>query len=130
MIVLANRSGAGMTRTAEKAVETMIALAPRPAEEKAPELPITEDDKASWAGTYFHPPAQKVEIVLKDGKLFLRRGTSELEIRKTGENRFMTLASGASQGQRYVLVPGKDGAIAYLFSGGRALKKGDERRVR
>lgn len=123
VIVLANRSGAGMSRTAEKAMETMIALAPKPAEEKPAELPVTEADKASWTGTYFHPPAQKVEIMLKEGKLFLRRGTSELEIRKTGENRFMTLAAGSSQGQRYVLVPGRDGAIAYLFSGGRALKK-------
>jgi CubicO group peptidase (beta-lactamase class C family) len=123
VIVLANRSGAGMSRTADKAMETMIALAPRPAEEKPPEMPLTDADRTSWTGTYFHPPSQKVEIVLKEGKLFLRRGTSELEIRKTGENSFMALAPGSSQGQRYVLVPGKDGAIAYLFSGGRALIK-------
>lgn len=123
VIVLANRSGAGMSRTADKAMETMIALAPRPAEEKPPEMPLTDADRTSWPGIYFHPPSQKVEIVLKEGKPFLRRGTSELEIRKTGENSFMALAPGSSQGQRYVLVPGKDGAIAYLFSGGRALKK-------
>lgn len=123
VIVLANRSGAGMSRTAEKAMETMIALAPRPAEEKPPEMPLTDADKTSWPGTYFHPPSQKVEIVLKEGKLFLRRGASELEIRKTGENRFTTSVPGSTQDQRYVLVSGKDGTITYLFTGGRAMKK-------
>jgi CubicO group peptidase (beta-lactamase class C family) len=123
VIILANRSGANLSKTAEKAAEMMITLGPKPAEEKPMDVPVSEAEKAEWIGTYFHPPAQKVEILLKEGRLFLRRGRAELPIRKTGKNQFSVTPPGASQGQRFILVPGKDGKTAYLFSGGRASKK-------
>jgi CubicO group peptidase (beta-lactamase class C family) len=123
VIILANRSGANLRKTAEKAAEMMITLGPKPVEEKPLDVAVSEAEKTSWVGTYFHPPAQKVEILLKEGKLFLRRGTAELPIRKTGENQFSVTPPGSSQGQKFTLVPGRDGRIAYIFSGGRASKK-------
>jgi hypothetical protein len=80
-------------------------------------------EKTEWPGTYVHPPAQKTVIVLKDGKLFVRRGSTDLPIRKTGANQISVVAAGAARGQQYFIVRGKDGKTLYLHSGGRASKK-------
>jgi len=61
--------------------------------------------------------------VLKDDKLFLRRGSTDLPLRKIGTDRISAAAEGAARGQQYVIVRGKDGKSLYLHSGGRALKK-------
>lgn len=60
---------------------------------------------------------------MKEGRLFLSRGTAKLPIRKTGENQFSVTSPGASQGQKFTLVPGKDGKIAYLCFDERASRK-------
>lgn len=123
VIVLANRTGASLSKTAEKAMEMMLPLAPKAPQEVEEDLPISDADKAEWVGAYLQPGGQKLEIVLKDGKLFLRRGTSELPIRKTGENRISVAAPGASRAQQLFIVRGKDGKTLYLHTGGRAAKK-------
>jgi len=123
VIILVNRTGASLSQTAEKAMEMMLPLAPKAPQEVEKDLPISDADKAEWVGAYAQPPSQKLEIVLRDGKLFLRRGTSELPIRKTGENRISVAAPGATRGQQFFIVRGKDGKILYLHTGGRAAKK-------
>lgn len=57
VIILANRSGAHLSKTAEKAAEMMIALGPKPVEYKVLDMPVTEADEAGWVGTYSHPAA-------------------------------------------------------------------------
>jgi CubicO group peptidase (beta-lactamase class C family) len=122
VIILANRTGASLSDTAEKAMEMMLPLTPKTTESES-ELALTEADKADWPGIYRHPPSQRVEIVLKDGKLFLRRGSVESPIRKTGPNQISAAAPGSPRGQQYFIVRGQDGKTLYVHSGGRAMKK-------
>jgi hypothetical protein len=91
------------------------------------ELSFSDKDKLELPGTYFHPPAQRVEIILKNDKLFLRRGSTDLPLRKIGTDRISAAAEGAARGQQYVIVRGKNGKSLYLHSGGRALKKTQNR---
>lgn len=123
VIILANRTGASLSKTATKAMEAMLALAPASPVQAENDLPITASDKAELPGTYLHPPSQKVEIVLKDGNLFLRRGSTDVPIRKTAGDRISAVPAGSVRGQQYVVVRGKGGKNLYLHSGGRALKK-------
>jgi CubicO group peptidase (beta-lactamase class C family) len=123
VIILANRTGVSLNKTAEKAMEILLPLKPPTQAEVEKELIFSDKDKSELPGTYFHPPAQRVEIVLKDDKLFLRRGSTDLPLRKIGTDRISAAAEGAARGQQYVIVRGKDGKSLYLHSGGRALKK-------
>jgi CubicO group peptidase (beta-lactamase class C family) len=123
VIILANRSGASLDKTAEKAMEMFLPLTPKPAPKTPVEMPISEADTAAWVGTYQNAPAEKIEIFLKDGKLLLRRGNSELPIRKTGENQISAGVPGNSRQAQFTIVHGKDGRTFYLHSGGRAFRK-------
>jgi hypothetical protein len=104
-------------------MELMLPLVPPAPAAADKELPLTEADKTDWPGVYLHPPSQRVEIVLKEGRLYLRRGSSDLPIRKLAADRISAAQEGAAGGQRYLIVRGKDGKTLYLHSGGRALKK-------
>jgi len=123
VVILANRSGASLNKTAEKAMEMFLTLTPKTEPKTPAELPISEADAAAWVGTYQNAPAEKIEIFPKDGKLFLRRGTSELPLRKTGENQISAGASGNPRQAQFTIVRGKDGRTLYLHSGGRAFRK-------
>lgn len=123
VIILANRSGASLDKTAEKATEMFLPLTPKPAPKPPPELPISEAEKAAWIGTYQNVPTEKIEIFSKEGRLFLRRATSELPIRKTGENQISAGVPGNPRQVQFTIVQGRDGKTLYLHSGGRAFKK-------
>ena len=123
VIILANRTGVSLNKTAEKAMEVLLPLKPPIQAGAEKELSFSGQDKLELPGTYFQPPSQRVEIVLKVDKLFLRRGSSDLPLRKIGADRISAAAEGAARGQQFVIVRGKDGKSLYLYSGGRALKK-------
>ena len=123
VIILANRSGASLDKTAEKAMEMFLPLTPKPEPKPLVELPISEAEKAEWVGTYQNLPTDKIEIFARDGKLFLRRGTSELPLRKTAENQVSAGAPGNPRQAQFTFVRGKDGRTLYLHSGGRAFRK-------
>jgi CubicO group peptidase (beta-lactamase class C family) len=123
VIILANRTGANLAKTAEKAMETLLPLAPPGPPSVVTELAFSEEEKAVLPGIYVHPPSQRVEIVLKEGNLSLRRGSTDLPLRKTGPDRISAAGADTARGQQYVVVRGKDGKTLYLFSGGRAMKK-------
>jgi CubicO group peptidase (beta-lactamase class C family) len=122
VIVLGNRTGVALNRTAEKAMELMLPLKPKEAEKPREELPMTEAEMASYAGKYGQRDVS-VEILLKDGKLFLRQGPSELPIRKVGENRFAAGVPSNSTPMEFTLVLGSDGRPEYFHAGLRAAKR-------
>jgi CubicO group peptidase (beta-lactamase class C family) len=122
VIILANRTGASLGKTAERAMEMMLPLSPKKQDIET-DVPFSAAEKTDWPGTYMHPPAQKVEIVLKDDRLFLRRSSAESAIRKVSADQITTAAPGSTGGQQYFFVRGKDGKTLYLHAGGRALKK-------
>ncbi|HLF83556.1 MAG TPA: serine hydrolase domain-containing protein, partial [Blastocatellia bacterium] len=106
VIVLGNRTGVALNKTAEKAMELMLPLKSKEAEKPKQELPMTAAEMANYAGKYGQREIS-VEILLKDGKLFLKQGPSERPIRKIGENRFA--APGATATLEFALVRGPDG---------------------
>jgi hypothetical protein len=77
---------------------------------------------AKYAGSYTNG-AQRVDLLARDGKLFFRRGSTEMEAVKTGELLFSMKPPNGGAAQNFSLVPGAGGAIAYLHAGSRAFKK-------
>jgi CubicO group peptidase (beta-lactamase class C family) len=117
VVVLANRSGVSMPRTAEAALEAALQLpgAPAAPSTRKPEAPGAAD-RARLAGTYSQGPRQ-ITISVKDGALVLRQGARELPMQKIGELEF---TAGAT---RYVFVADAAGAVTFLHSGGRSWRK-------
>jgi CubicO group peptidase (beta-lactamase class C family) len=113
VIILGNRTGASLPKTAETALELMLALQPV-SEEKPKPVPMTATEMAGYCGVYASA-GDRVEIFARDGRLFARRGDGEVEVSKLGDRRFVT-----SRGARLALVPGSSGRAEYLILGGRA----------
>jgi hypothetical protein len=116
VIVLGNRTGVALNKTAEKAMELMLPLKPKEAETPKQEQPMTAAEMANYAGKYGQREVS-VEILLKDGKLFLKQGPTETPIRKVGENRFAAAALSSSTPMEFTLVPGADGKAEYFHAG-------------
>jgi hypothetical protein len=122
VVILVNRSGAQLQKTSERALELLAALPPSDPPSTTP-IAMTTAELAKFAGVYVNPPV-RIEVTTRDAKLYFRRGAQEAEIAKVGDLRFsMTLTPGGSA-QTFALVPGADGAIAFLHIGSRAFRKG------
>lgn len=116
VVVLANRSGASLPRTLEKATELALALPPAPdaSDEAAPSMPpMTDAERSAYAGVYSQG-LRTMEVVARDGRLFVKQGTSESELRRIGPHRFAP---------NWFFVAAADGRIEYLHAGGRSWKK-------
>ena len=80
-------------------------------------------EMAKYAGSYTNPPA-RIDVTVREGKLYFRRGAQEDEATKVGDLRFaVTPPPPAGTPQTFTLVPGADGAIGFLHMGSRALKR-------
>lgn len=133
VIVLANRTGSGLARTASKALELALPLK-SPAETKSPERRTpSEAEIAKLAGIYTNN-RQTLELVAKDGRLWLNQratvGTSsrEVELMIIGDNRLVPQAVDAAAGSGdspagYFIVRDATGACEFLCTSDRALKK-------
>ncbi|HYJ45080.1 MAG TPA: serine hydrolase domain-containing protein [Pyrinomonadaceae bacterium] len=113
VIVLTNKSGMTLSKTTTRAKELYLSLKPAPKEEPKKALALTTTDLNSFAGKYTNGP-QVWEILVKEGKLYLKDSDSEYALSKTGEAR---LSFGDSLENDVVLVPGADGRIEYIFTG-------------
>jgi CubicO group peptidase (beta-lactamase class C family) len=132
VIVLTNRSGSSLPKTATRAMEIALSLTPEPPR-KAPE-PQTLGDKeiADLVGSYTNR-RQTIELYVEGGKLRARRSGSDVsrlagEVMKTGEHRITVSAPGTEDESgrpivSFTVVVGPDGKPEYLMSGSRALKK-------
>jgi CubicO group peptidase (beta-lactamase class C family) len=122
VIVLGNRTGVALNKTAEKAMELMLPLKPKEAEKPREELPMTTAEMANYTGKYGQRDVS-VEILMKDGKLFLKQGPSEILVRKIGENRFEAIGPGNTAPMEFALVPGVDGKAEYFQGGLRSARR-------
>ena len=116
VVVTANRTGIGLNRTAEKAMELMLSLEPRSTTSPTTALAMTPADMAALAGTYSQA-ARKMTIVVRDGKLFLQQGGRDVAIEKVRDNEFRAGDGG------FVVVTGAGGRPEYLHAGGRSWRK-------
>jgi beta-lactamase family protein len=122
VIVLGNRTGVALNKTAEKAMELMLPLRPKEAGPSKQDIQMTATEMANYVGRYGQREVG-FEIFVRDGKLFLKQGTNEQAVTKVGENRFTAVASGSSNPMTFVLIPGADGKIEYFHAGLRAAKR-------
>ena len=118
VITVTNRTGVGLSRTSEKALELLLPLEPTADSKPKAELAISASEMAGYAGAYRNN-LSTVELFVKEGKLYGRQGGSERAVVKVGERRFRTGASGPE----FALVAGDGAAIEYLHAGGRTFKK-------
>lgn len=112
VIVLTNRSGETLPRTTEKAQELFLPLTPA----KAPvreALPLAPGDARRFVGVYVNAE-QTWEVALREGRLVLREGDSEIALTKTGPWR---LSYGEGLAGDVGFVAGVDGRAEYVFTG-------------
>jgi hypothetical protein len=78
----------------------------------------------SYTGIYRHSPRQFFEIVVQDGKLFLKDEEDLLTLKNIGENRFLYVRGNPAAADDLTFVPGTDCKPEYLHINGRAFRKG------
>jgi CubicO group peptidase (beta-lactamase class C family) len=122
VIILGNRSGIALNKTAEKAMEMMLPLKPREEEKLDVDVPMSAAEMAGYAGKYGQREVS-FEIILKDGKLFLKQGSNDLPVHKIADNRFAAVAPGNSRRMEFALVQGDGGKAEYFHAGLRAARR-------
>lgn len=120
VVVLGNRSGVNLVRTATTAMELLLPLQPMDATPPPAAVVLPEEQLGTYAGTYANPPA-RVTVTLKEGKLHLQQMDAEREMAPLGEHRFRL--GGAGDPAQVVFTPGPDGRPRYLSRGGRAYRR-------
>ena len=118
VIILCNKTGFNLPRTADKAAELVLGVAPEPPEPRAP-LPMSLEEMRRCAGRY-SSGLSRFELVIKDGKLMAMPGG---EVKKVGENRYTCGVTADGPTTSFQLVPAADGRPAFLVRKGRALKR-------
>jgi len=119
VIVLANRTGSALNKTAEKAMELMLPLTPVQKEDEKP-LAMSATEIESYAGIYSQGE-NKIEIAVREGKLFLKQETQEGPVTKKRANLFS--AAMPNGGFEFTFVLGAGGRVEFLHAGLRSFKK-------
>jgi len=94
-------------------VGTTLGLGLKDDDEKpAPVAAATETEIKEYVELYSHAP-QTWEILLRDGKMYVKFEDKKYPATKSGERKF---TFGAQNENELVFVPGKDGKIHFLFT--------------
>lgn len=127
IIILANKSGQALGKSARKAMEMMLPLKAASETKQFSAVAMTEAEMKTYAGTYWNNDKLNAQLSIKEGKLFIsfKEGdeTENAPVQKTGEHTFIIVAPGEPPGPAFVLIPGTDGKTEYLHFGNRAFKK-------
>ena len=116
VVVLANRSGISMLRTADAALEAFLKPATSRTSSKPTIMSTSTADHARFAGEYSQGPRRMI-IESKGSELILRQGSRETPLQKTGD---LELTAAETE---LVFVTDASGAITFVHSGGRSWKK-------
>jgi hypothetical protein len=119
-VVIANRSGSGLDRTLDAAMETV--LGPSRGETTAAsgaDAAVTPEDVAALEGRWANGRASVVEFKAAGGALTATVGTSgtALPVRRGADGRYR------AGGQAFSVITGKDGKTRYLVAGARAYRR-------
>jgi CubicO group peptidase (beta-lactamase class C family) len=134
VIILTNRTGSSLPRTAAAALEMLLPFDSKPTSDDVKPQPLTEKQMAELVGTYTNN-RQTIVLAVEDGKLQARRTASNASttagtLSWSGDNR-LAYYSGNADGDTslptttYYVVRDSSGRPAYLISSGRALKRKD-----
>jgi CubicO group peptidase (beta-lactamase class C family) len=122
IILAVNRSGGNLGRTMEKAMELTLPLEPRKQPAVPQSIAMNEAEMVRLAGTYSQG-ASKIEILVRDGKLYAQQGPRQLEVLKLGGEKYAVSVPGAPTPPVFALIPGPDGKTMFLHQGGRTLRR-------
>lgn len=107
VILLVNRT-AMLPKTTAMALEILSGRSAPPEAPATPAaLPMGEAEMASYVGKYANRWTE--EILIQDGKLFLKRGPGLWPVTKLGPTRFLATPPGGRPPQEFTLLPGADG---------------------
>jgi CubicO group peptidase (beta-lactamase class C family) len=115
VITVANRTGIGLTVTADMAMQIgLSSLPPRTSSTAVSSAPPGAELNA-YVGTYSQGP-RSIELLVRDGTLMLKQNNREQAVTISGDG---LLASGG----RWIVVRNASGAIEYLHAGSRSWRK-------
>jgi hypothetical protein len=69
-------------------LELLLPLAPKDEFRASAAQPLSDAEMKRYVGTYEQPNRFKIEILIKEGKLFIKEFNNEMLLTKIGENRF------------------------------------------
>ena len=118
VIILGNKSGTSLPKSADKAAELILGLAPVPAPKPKTFVPMTEAEMRAYAGKYQNHNGGP-EILLKEGRLVARVEGKEMPISKSAAGRLLTRDSDEVE---MIPVPA-EGQPEFIFMGFRAFKR-------
>lgn len=123
VIILGNTNNVVLNKTQEKAMETISSLKPKEEPKPKQSQPLTEAEMQKLVGTYSQPNRFKIEIFIKDGKLYIREFNQEMILSKIGENRFSFQFQVAKQTVEIYIQPAERGKPAFVHQYVWAFKK-------
>lgn len=114
VIILCNGDGVLLSKTREKAMELMLRLTPK--EEPKPETPqaMSEAEMKRYVGVYEQPNRFKIEISMRENKLFIKEFNNEMALTKIGENRFSFRLPQSSSPVNIFIKLGPDGNAPFV----------------
>ena len=116
VIVQTNRTGASLPRTVAAALALLLPLQPEAPPAAKAALELTAEDLSRHTGVYQNG-AERMEIVVKEHRLFLKRANREAALVKRSTSRYSV---GATELE---MVPGSDGRTGYIEIGTRAFAR-------
>jgi len=123
VIILGNTNNVVLNKTQEKAMETISSLKPKEEPKPKQSQPLTKAEMQKLVGTYSQPNRFKIEIFIKDGKLYIREFNQEMILSKIGENRFSFQSQVAKQTVEIYTQPAERGKPAFVHQYVWAFKK-------
>lgn len=114
VVILCNRDGGQLERTQEKIMELMLPLAPKEDFKAQAAQPLSDAEMKRYIGTYEQPNRFKIEILIKEGKLFIKEFNNEMLLTKIGENRFAFNFPRAERPVEVYMKLGRDGRPRFL----------------
>lgn len=114
VIMLTNKEGAGLGKTQEKAMELLLPLTVKEEIKPHSAQSMNEAEMNKYTGTYSNPNRWQIDVVVKEGRLFIKEFGLELPLTKIGEQRFSFALPGRSQPEEIVIRPSVDGKAVIL----------------
>jgi CubicO group peptidase (beta-lactamase class C family) len=123
VIVVANRSGSGMSKLADAISEAMLALEHKSQPEPATH-PLDAAELRRCAGVYVNGTS-KIGIEADGGALKASVDGTIARFTRAGDRFLLGEAKGEGQPLKLVLVPDSNGRIEFVFVDGRAFRRAD-----
>jgi CubicO group peptidase (beta-lactamase class C family) len=125
VIVLTNRSGGQLPVTVGKAMEMFLPLAAAKPSERPKPKPMSAAEMRRHVGSYSQGPANRVEIAMRNGKLFAERGGAQVEMTRLDAGRFSLLPPGATEPLVLAAIAGPDRRTQFVHMGANSFRRMD-----